>query len=75
VRRGAVLCADDPVVKRAPGLFEPYALLHHCAAGNAPVERATAAPGELRDVQLPRSDEEKPRRGPGRPRKQAEPEE
>ena len=68
-----VLCADDPAVKRAPGLFEPYLLQHHCATKSAPVERATAAPGELRDVQLP--DPDKPRRGPGRPRKPAESEE
>lgn len=46
VRKGDVLDVNDPVVQGAKALFRPL------------VERATAAPGEVR-------------RGPGRPRKDA----
>lgn len=48
INRGTVLCADDPVVVRAPGVFAAYRVTHYCASGG--VEQATAAPGELRNV-------------------------
>lgn len=52
--RGTVLCAEDPVVLRAPRLFNRYEVEHYCGSPkSAPVEQATAAPGEKRDLKLP----------------------
>lgn len=66
LRLGQSADPDHPLVKERPDLFsdvEPGASL---SALKPPpvVERATRAPGEVRDT---------PRRGPGRPRKQAQP--
>lgn len=51
ITRGTVLCAEDPAVKRMPGVFEPYRLHHYCnSPSKAPVETMTAGPGEVREV-------------------------
>lgn len=56
VRRGTVLCADDPVVLERPHIFMTYQVQHHCAP-KAPVETMTAAPGEQREVPPYRCDQ------------------
>lgn len=55
IRRGSVLCADDPVVQAHSGSFRPVGLQHYC--GEAPVEQMTARPGEKRDVAVYRCDQ------------------
>jgi hypothetical protein len=45
--------ADHPVVKRYPEAFEEIRIVTHEAA---PVERATAAPGEKRNTAAKKSD-------------------
>lgn len=65
LRKGQSADPDHPLVKERPDLFtgdEPGASLS--APQRSTVERATRAPGEVRDT---------PRRGPGRPRKNAPP--
>lgn len=64
IKRGTVLCADDPVVKRTSGVFEPYRVHHYCGNPKSAqvVEQATAAPGERRTVSGPRRP---PNSGPG----------
>lgn len=61
IRRGEYWPADDPVVQQAPaGMFSPDprdGLLSSSvppAAGEMPVEAATAVPGERRPVGRPR---------------------
>lgn len=57
IKAGTVLCANDPLVRGRERLFVPVRVQHHCelaGGGNrAPVEQATAAPGELRTVAPP----------------------
>lgn len=51
IKRGTVLCADDPAVRRTSGVFEPYRVHHYCdTEKKAPVETMTSGPGELRDL-------------------------
>jgi len=56
VRKGEHWPADDPVVRMMPSLFsaDPRYGLHYSAEpagyGDPPVEQATAAPGERRNV-------------------------
>jgi hypothetical protein len=69
--RGTVLCADDPIVLRAPRLFNPYVVQHYCSNSDPSpssagrVEQATAAPGEKRDLNLPEPPEGYPCDEPG----------
>jgi hypothetical protein len=67
LRKGEPWAADADVVKQYPQHFtsEPGKALR----GARPVETATAAPGETRDVTPPADDESQVKRGPGRPRK------
>lgn len=48
LRKGTVVCVDDPVVRGREHLFRPVDVTHHC--GEGPVEQATAAPGEKRSL-------------------------
>lgn len=66
LHRGQSADNDHPLVKERPDLWTdkaPGASLS-TPRSTRPVERATRAPGEVRDT---------PRRGPGRPRKVANP--
>lgn len=67
IRKGAVVCADDPIVAGREKLFEPLRITHHCKQrkGDAMVEQATAAPGEKRAVKLPNGGGRPPTSGPG----------
>lgn len=68
IKRGTVLCADDPVVKRTSGVFEPYRVHHYCGGqkSGSMVEQATAAPGERRTVRPPTDTPQRPpTSGPG----------
>lgn len=60
VRKGTVVCADDPRIKGASHI-RPLAVQHYCGGG--PVEQMTGAPGEKRDVKLP--SDRPPKSGPG----------
>ncbi len=46
-RKGELVAADHPIVKKLPQHFEPVTI-HHPAPSDKPVEAATAAPGEKR---------------------------
>ena len=48
--KGEVIDGDDPALKRWPEYFEPLVVREHLRASKdeAPVEQATAAPGEKR---------------------------
>jgi hypothetical protein len=47
--KGEVVDGDDPALKRWPEYFEPLLVREHLAGKKAaPVEQATAAPGEKR---------------------------
>jgi len=48
VAAGDIYASDDPLVKRYPEKFEPV---------DGKVERATANPGEVRAVSVPKSDD------------------
>lgn len=66
LREGMSADDDHPLVAERPDLFTdvpPPADLQ--SAGRPVVERATRAPGEVREVALPAA----VKRGPGRPRK------
>lgn len=58
VRKGAVLCACDPLVVGREHLFQPHKLEHYCGQ----VEQATSAPGEKRRVKP--ASEQSPKRPP-----------
>jgi len=45
---GEIVDADDPAYKRVPEHFGPVEFKHRKAEKPAPVEKATAAPGEKR---------------------------
>jgi hypothetical protein len=47
-RKGEVVSGDDPALKRWPEYFEPLVVREHLV--ERPVEQATAAPGEKRNV-------------------------
>lgn len=64
VRRGQTIArASHSIVVEHPRLWEPITV-HYDVPAAAPVETATAAPGEKRDVQLPVS-KRPPTSGPG----------
>lgn len=50
--KGEVIDGDDPALKRWPEYFEPLVVREHLrgAKDEAPVEQATAAPGEKRET-------------------------
>lgn len=54
IRKGTVVCADDPRIKGASHV-RPLAVQHYCGEGS--VEQMTAAPGEKRDVAVFRCDQ------------------
>lgn len=54
-RKGQVVRSDDPVVKGRERFFEPA----EDKLGIVPVEQATAAPGEVRDVAIPEVEEKR----------------
>jgi len=47
VREGHLYAADDPIVKKFPALFGPV-VVRRSVPETAPIEQATAAPGEKR---------------------------
>lgn len=56
VTPGMLLSADDPAVKHNPGAFD--AVDDHVARiADQRVEQATAAPGEIRSVDVPAEDD------------------
>lgn len=50
VNEGQIVPSDDPIVRAAPGLFVPLDDDY-----SAPVEQATAAPGEKRSLPIPKA--------------------
>lgn len=69
LRRGVTLVrADDPVAREHKAMFEPLDV-GYLGRGDAPVEQATAAPGEKRDLSSKRvrddAGESKPARKSG----------
>lgn len=56
IRKGTVLCADDPMVAGRDKLFQRLEVTHYCKQRKEPrresvVEQATAAPGEKRNLE------------------------
>lgn len=50
VATGQLFAADDPCVRKRPGLFEPVEVAAARATTSTASETATAAPGEVRAV-------------------------
>ncbi|ASU81509.1 hypothetical protein CDO52_00755 [Nocardiopsis gilva YIM 90087] len=67
VPAGELVEDTDPVFKGRERLFEPVG--DYVSRRGSGVERATAEPGEKRVVSTVTAEDEKPKRGPGRPRK------